>query len=79
MKNMEFIRAVIWHDACTSALKAGCILAPTQPSALSTEYAHPAWATGQHSAAFFSLFLIEIMAEEHALQIADRRNRVTDY
>lgn len=78
MKNTEFIRAVIWHNACTAAWRAGCILAPIQPSALSTEYAHPAQAIGQHSAVIFSLFPIETTAEEHALQRVDSRNRITD-
>jgi len=36
MKKMEIIRAVLQHDAHTSAWKVGWILAPTQPSAPST-------------------------------------------
>lgn len=60
------------------SVRTGRVLAPTQPTARSAEYAPPARAKGEHSAATFQLFPIERAAEEPARQRADLRNSITD-
>lgn len=62
----------------TESVRTGRVLAPTQPAAQSAEYAPPARAKGDHSAATFEFFPIERVAEEPARQRADLRNSITD-